>query len=67
MNIEDTISGDLYRDEKPAKYTIMNEGQPNEAVACEWCIKYDQEDLVEATHEVCGDEVCSDCYSEAYE
>ena len=37
-----------------------------EQINCEWCAKYGIPDS-EATHQVCDDDVCIDCFREAYE
>tara|TARA_R110001599_G_C11743607_1_gene608177 strand:+ start:314 stop:475 length:162 start_codon:yes stop_codon:yes gene_type:complete len=49
--IEDIISGDLYRDEKPEI-----------EIVCEPCSKIGME--TEATHESWNVEMCYDCWSE---
>jgi len=50
---EDTISGDLYRDEKSQEIEIF----------CEPCFETFNE-KVEASHEAFNVEMCYDCYTE---
>ena len=52
--INDSISGDRFRDEKI------------EIILCEYCIKNGINDS-EASHNVLDDDVCYDCWSEVYQ